>query len=256
MSADTLATTVTGLTNGKHYKFTVVALNSSGASKAVKASTVTPHETVPSAPQTITAASHQPGQIVVGWEAPGSEGGSPITGYTITATPGNHTVAVSGGVSSATITGLEASESYAVTVTASNALGSSAAAETTRVPANAAVKAGTVVLSGESLAALSTVAPDGELVFQNAPAQVTALSAGEVISAGVSPATPGGLLARVLSVSVNGSETRVATTPAALDEASKRAASRSKANPAANSSPLSMPRGPVCALSAPPPRRG
>jgi alpha-tubulin suppressor-like RCC1 family protein len=219
VSPDTLGTTVTGLTNGKHYKFTVVALNSSGASKAVKASTVTPHETVPGAPQTITAASDQPGQIVVNWEAPGSDGGSAITGYTVTAMPGNHTVSVPGAASSATITGLQASETYAVSVTASNALGAGAPAETTGVPATAAVKEGTVVLSGESLAALSTVAADGELIFENAPAQVTGLSAGEVISAGVSAATPGGLLARVLSVSVNGSETRLATTRAALDEA-------------------------------------
>src|SRR5262249_37577864 len=78
---------------------------------------------------------------------------------------------------------------------------------------------GVVVLSKASLAALVQVQTDGSLVFNSPPAQVRDLGAGKIVAAGVSSATPEGLLAQVTSVASVGSTVTVATTPASLDQA-------------------------------------
>lgn len=219
VGASTLTTALTGLANGTRYTISVTAVSSAGSSKPVKAAPIKPTPTVPAAPGTVTAGSGQAGQIEVTWQAPKSDGGSPLTGYTITASPGGETVSAPSGASNATLSGLLDGETYAVQVTANNALGASPPAEANGTPAGASVRTNTVVLSGESLASLVSVIATGELVFQDPPSQVTTLKPGAVIAAGVSGATPAGLLARVVSVATNGTETRVATTPASLDEA-------------------------------------
>jgi len=65
-------------------------------------------------------------QAVVSWTAPDNNGGSPITKYTVTASPGGKTVAATG-VTTATVTGLKNGTSYTFTVTATNAIGTSPA---------------------------------------------------------------------------------------------------------------------------------
>ena len=79
--------TVTGLTNGTPYTFTVTATHSIGTSAASAASdavTPTPAATAPSAPTAVTANAGD-GQIDVTWTAPESDGGEPISSYTVTA---------------------------------------------------------------------------------------------------------------------------------------------------------------------------
>ena len=84
-----------------------------------------PPATVPGAP---TAVKVVPGNAsaAVSWSAPSSPGGSPITGYTVTASPGGKTASTTG-TTSATVTGLTNGASYRFTVTATNSLGTGAA---------------------------------------------------------------------------------------------------------------------------------
>ena len=77
--------TVTGLTHDATYRFKVAAINGIGTGPSSKVSNpVTPVVTAPGAP-TIGTAIAGDGQATVSWSAPASDGGSPITGYVVTA---------------------------------------------------------------------------------------------------------------------------------------------------------------------------
>jgi trimeric autotransporter adhesin len=116
---------VTGLTNGTAYTFTVVATNVAGNSVASAASTsVTPTATVPGAP-TSPVATPANAQVSVSFVAPVSNGGSAITSYTVTSTPGNFTA--TGPTSPRVVTGLTNGTSYTFRVIATNAVGNSVA---------------------------------------------------------------------------------------------------------------------------------
>jgi uncharacterized protein (TIGR02145 family) len=84
---------------------------------------VTP-STVPGAP-TIGTATEGDAQVSVTFTAPASNGGSAITGYTVTSTPGN--IAITGSASPITVTGLTDGTAYTFTVVATNANGPSSA---------------------------------------------------------------------------------------------------------------------------------
>ena len=119
--------TVTGLTNGTAYTFTVTATNSVGTSAASAASNSVTPATVPDAP-TIGTATAGNGQASVPFTAPASDGGSAITSYTATSNPGNITGTISqAGSGTITVTGLTNGTAYTFTVTATNSVGTSAA---------------------------------------------------------------------------------------------------------------------------------
>jgi len=81
-TAGTTACTVTGLTNGTSYSFTVTATNAIGTGPASNALSATP-ATVPGAPQSLTATPHRTKGVVLAWSAPLTNGGSAVTGYRI-----------------------------------------------------------------------------------------------------------------------------------------------------------------------------
>ncbi len=76
--------------------------------------------TVPGAPTNVSAAAGN-AQATVSWTAPGSNGGSAITGYTVTSSPGGFTTTST--ATSATVTGLANGTSYTFTVKATNSVG-------------------------------------------------------------------------------------------------------------------------------------
>ena len=79
----------------------------------------------PSAPLNVVGTPGN-GRIAIGWTAPAIGGGSAITRYTASATPGN-AKCVTNGTRTCTITGLTNGTAYTVTVTATNATGTSVA---------------------------------------------------------------------------------------------------------------------------------
>src|SRR5208337_1342780 len=114
---------VTGLTNGTAYTFTVTAANAVGTGPASSPSNqVTPSAsaTVPDAP-TIGTATAGNAQATVSFTPPASNGGSAITGYTVTSNPGG--ITGQGAASPITVTGLTNGTAYTFTVTATNAIG-------------------------------------------------------------------------------------------------------------------------------------
>lgn len=115
------------------FSLTNVTATSTGSPTASAQSQVRTHSTTGPTPGTdiLTTVPAVPGNVhatagngaaTVSWSAPLS-GGSPITSYTITVSPGGSTKTVSGSAISAAVTGLTNGTRYTFTVTATNALG-------------------------------------------------------------------------------------------------------------------------------------
>jgi len=122
-NASTRTCTFSGLVNGSTYVVDVVATNNAGSSEAASSSNATPR-TVPSKPIQVTLT---PGAatVRVSWAAPLSDGGSAITSYLVTASPGVGVTCTSTGTY-CDLLNLTPGTSYSVTVAAVNAAGTGA----------------------------------------------------------------------------------------------------------------------------------
>lgn len=142
----------------------------------------------PTAPTGLTAARGDT-STTAAWQPPVSDGGTPVTGYTVTAEPGGHQVTVPADQTSADITGLTNGTSYTITVTAQNTVGTSPTAAPTSVtpaglpgpPVNAHATAGihTVNLTWDAAPANGspitgyTITPHPDGTPQNLPADAS-----------------------------------------------------------------------------------
>jgi hypothetical protein len=119
--------TVTGLINGTAYTFTVKANSASGSSLASNSISGTPSaNSVPSAPTITNVVQNDPSSVNITFTAPSYNGNNVIQYYTVTSS-GGQTATISqetGGT--ATVTSLSALTAYTFTITATNAIGTSA----------------------------------------------------------------------------------------------------------------------------------
>jgi N,N-dimethylformamidase beta subunit-like, C-terminal/Domain of unknown function (DUF4082)/Fibronectin type III domain/Bacterial Ig domain len=125
--------TVTGLTPGTAYTFTVQASNPNGAGPvSAHSNSVTPPEKAPPSPPRGVSAAPATKEALVSWKAPTLEGGSPITGYTVTPYVGataQPPVSVGPSATSVTVTGLTNGTAYTFKVAAANAVGAGEASQ-------------------------------------------------------------------------------------------------------------------------------
>ena len=154
-----LSCTVTGLTNGRVYTFTVKATNGLGTGPASSASNSVTPAGVPFSPTGVQAMPFN-ASALVSWTA-AANNGSAITRYTVTGTPGTRTCSTTGALS-CTIEGLANGTPYTFTVTATNSVGTgpasapSAAATPKPVPGAPLSVSG---IGGDASALVSWTAP-------------------------------------------------------------------------------------------------
>ena len=160
--------TISGLTNGNSYSFTVLATNSAGPSPASNTATATP-ATLPGPPTvTIAEPTYANGTVtlVASWTAPENTGGTGITidSYTVQyrASNGNWSFAYSGTGTTHTISGLPVGPRYYVQVRATNAAGDSRWGQATTHPTGVPAAPAVPGLSDSTLGelAVSWSAPD------------------------------------------------------------------------------------------------
>jgi len=125
----------------------------------------------PGAPKAVSASVAGSTSASVTW-LPGDSGTAPISGYTVTSSPGHKTATVGGGTTVATVKGLKPGTSYTFTVTAANRVdsGSPSAASDVVTPLYAtSVATGAVaaVTPGQAATISATLTgPDGALAGQ------------------------------------------------------------------------------------------
>jgi uncharacterized delta-60 repeat protein len=127
-SGSTLTTTISGLDVSTGYAFKILAKNALGNGTLSGYSSTVYTGNVPSTPVAPTVAPASVSTATVSWSAPAANN-SPITGYTIAVTPSAGVTVTQpvGTAMSTTVSGLAAGTAYAFTVTATNAVGNSAA---------------------------------------------------------------------------------------------------------------------------------
>jgi hypothetical protein len=184
--------TLTGLTNGTSYTFNVVATNLVGDGPPAASNAVTPSGP-PGAPTGVTATAGNT-EAMVQWGPPADNGGSAITGYTVTSTPGNFT-ATTTGATQAMVTGLTNGTSYTFSVTATNVRGTGPATTSNAVVPNSVPGSPTSVTAtaGNALAMVQWTAP--------------ANNGGSAISGYTVTSNPGGLTATTNGITTQASVT-------------------------------------------------
>ena len=149
---------ISPLTNGTSYTFSVTATNSTGTSAAATSAAVTPAGK-PDAPTGVNAVSGN-GSATVSFVAPTNTGGPAIASYTVTASPDGATCTVSAPATSCVVPGLTNGTAYTFTVTANNGLFTSSAST-----ASSSVVPSTVPNAPTSVTATSSTSGSATVSF-------------------------------------------------------------------------------------------
>ena len=150
--------TFSNLLAGNYEVFVTVGANDSASGGYKVTLTTTPVASVPGAPTAVSATAGD-GQATVSWNAPVSNGGAAISGYTVTSAPGAKTCTSTALDTHCTVTGLTNGTPYTFTVTAANSAGNSPASDP-----SASVTPTGAVSGGVSVIAL-TAGADAPFVF-------------------------------------------------------------------------------------------
>jgi alpha-tubulin suppressor-like RCC1 family protein len=152
--------TAPGVGSDTTYNFTIRATDN-GGNTADRAFSMVVLVGVPGAPTVGSATVSASQSVQVAFTAPGSAGGSSITSYTVTSSPGS--ITATGSSSPITVTGLTNGTAYTFTVTATNSYGTGAAssASNSATPAGAAgaPTIGSATASGSTRATVTFTAP-------------------------------------------------------------------------------------------------
>ena len=225
--------TLTGLTDATPYGLSLVATTKAGNSSPATG-TGTPSATAPpEAPGSLQVTPDGNGNLVATWSAPGDQGSSAVTGYTVTTQPETQTAGVWSAtgspttlslgptVTATTISGLSATGFYTVSVLASSAVGPGPSATTASpVTPTVQLKSSTVVLAQATMDALGSDDSSGTLTWPTpAPSQVQSLKIGTIVVGPISTAAPQGLLGKVTAKTNSGGIVTVATTTVSLSDA-------------------------------------
>jgi hypothetical protein len=188
--------TVTGLTNGTSYTFTLVAVNAVGSSVASAPSNAVTPVGAPDAPTDVVAAYTQgETSALISFEIPANNGGAPITGYTVTSNPGGLTG--TGNASGITVSGLSYNTTYTFTVVANNGANSAASAASNSItvlpnaPSAPLSVSATSTASGQATVTFDIPTSDGGGAITNYV--VTSIPAGGTGSGSTSSITVTGL---------------------------------------------------------------
>jgi hypothetical protein len=184
--------TVTGLSDGTRYRFTVTASNRFGTGPPSAPSNAVTPKGAPGAPMKLTAFAGV-GYADVSFAAPPSNG-SPITKYTVVASPGG--AHATGSKSPIVVTGLTAGTAYTLTVTATNAIGTGPPS----APSNAVTPVGVpgaptnvTAVAGNASAKVSFTAPASDNGSPVKSYTVISSPGGAHVSGAASPITVAGL---------------------------------------------------------------
>ena len=129
--------TINGLAASTTYTVAVTDTTVAGTSPAASTNAQSPAAVTPSAPTglAVTPGAYGSAQVDISWTAPVNDGDSPITGYTVTATPqsgsGSAQTCTTTTATSCTVSGLQPGATYTITVAAANTVGTGANDSTT-----------------------------------------------------------------------------------------------------------------------------
>jgi hypothetical protein len=196
----------------------------------------------PGAPNEVTATPGDASALVV-WAAPSSDGGSAITGYEVTSSPGGQTCATTGDLS-CTVAGLVNGTPYTFSVTAANAAGAGPASD-----ASAPVTPRTI--PGAPTAVTATPGDASALVSWAAPSS----DGGAAVTGYTATSSPGGLTcgtAGALSCTVAGltNGTAYTFTVTATNAAGVGPASASSAPVTPAPAPVTPAKPPTAAIAS------